>query len=317
MSPDDGEKPGSKEPRVSVIMNCLNGEKYVKAAIESVYAQSYQNWEIIFLDNASSDATPTIAKSFDSRLRYFRNESVVPLGEARNQALRAATGKYIAFLDSDDAWFVQKLEKQIPLFEARPRLGLVFSDTELHFQDSGLRTTYFRSHKYKPPRSGIFPSLLRHYAIPMLTTIIRRECLDDMPQWFDESYRVCDDFDFFMRIAYAWECDYLDESLASCLIHGEAVTAKMHRFGPAEMAQTIEKFRLQHPDFDQRFGPEVRIFLKQVAFKQGKSYWRDGRSRAAREQFRKHLLSPKFLLAFVATTLPFSWIERAARIIGR
>jgi len=59
-------------PKVSVIMNCFNGEKYVKAAIESVYAQTYPNWEIIFLDNASSDCTPAIAKCFDQRLHYFR-----------------------------------------------------------------------------------------------------------------------------------------------------------------------------------------------------------------------------------------------------
>jgi len=303
------------EPKVSVIMNCQNGEKYVNAAIDSVYAQSYQNWEIIFLDNASTDGTPAIARGYDARVRYFRNDIAVPLGEARNQALRQAQGEFIAFLDSDDVWLPLKLESQIPLFHARPSIGLVFSDTELRFQHSGMLTTYFRSHRYKPPRGRIFPALLQHYSIPMLTAVIRSQALHSMDQWFDDKYQVCDDFDFFMRLAYHWECDYLDTPLASCLIHGEAATVRMHQYGPGEMAQTIEKFRVRHADFDQRFGMEVRAFLKQVSYKQGKSHWRAGNRQAARDEFRKHLLSPKFMLSYLATLFPYAMIERIGRLL--
>lgn len=307
----------SEESRVSVIMNCLNGEKYVRAAIESVYAQSYLNWEIIFLDNASSDSTPAIAKGFDGKLRYFRNERVAPLGEARNQALKQATGEFIAFLDSDDLWKPTKLAKQIPLFLNRPDLGLVFSDTELLYADSDQRTSYFRNHRYKPPRGKIFASLLLHYSIPMLTTVIRSRTLHSMKQWFDSQYRVCDDFDFFMRLAYDWDCDYVDEPLASCLIHNEAVTAKMHQFGPGEMTQTIEKFRRQHPDFDEQYGNEIQAFLKQVSFKQGKSYWQTGNGRAARAEFGKHLSTAKFLLGYCATAFPYEAVARIGRSIKR
>jgi glycosyltransferase involved in cell wall biosynthesis len=304
-------------PKVSVIMNCLNGEKYVRTAIESVYAQSYANWEIIFLDNASTDGTPAIARSFDAKLRYFRNESIVPLGEARNQALKQASGEFIAFLDCDDLWFPHKLEKQIPLFSGRPKVGLVFSDTELRFQATGVVTTYFRNHRYKPPRGWIFPALLKHYSIPMPTAVIRVEALRSMDQWFDDRYQVCDDFDFFMRLTYDWECDYLDATLASCLIHGEAVTFRMHQYGPGEMAQTIEKFRTRHADFEQRFGDEVGAFLKQVSYKQGKSYWLEGKNRAARQEFSRYFSSPKFLLSYLATFFPYPAIERIARLLRR
>lgn len=311
------ERECRSEPKVSVIMNCLNGEKYVRTAIESVYAQSYANWEIIFLDNASTDGTPAIARGYDTKLRYLRNESIVPLGAARNQALKQASGEFIAFLDSDDFWFPNKLEKQIPLFSGRPNIGLVFSDTELHFQATGVITTYFRNHQYKPPRGWIFPALLKHYSIPMPTAVIRVEALRSMDQWFDDRYQVCDDFDFFMRLAYDWECDYLDATLASCLIHGEAVTFRMHQYGPGEMAQTIEKFRTRHADFEQRFGDEVGAFLKQVSYKQGKSYWLEGKNRAARQEFGRHFFSPKFLLSYLATFFPYPAIERIARLLRR
>ena len=294
------------DPKVSVIMNCLNGEKYVKAAIDSVYAQGYPNWEIIFLDNASTDHTQAIARSYDARLRYFRNERTVPLGEARNLALKQATGDFVAFLDSDDLWQPDKLEKQIPLFHERPQLGLVFSDSVLLFQDTGKSTTYFRSHRYKPPRGRIFASLLTHYSIPMLTAVVRIDALRAMGQWFDSSYQVCDDFDFFMRLSYEWECDFLDVPLATCRIHGDAVTAKMHQYGPGEMIRTLEKFRSRHPDFEKNFGKEAKVFLMQVSYKKGKSCWRQGNVRAARDEFRKHLYRPKFLLSYLGTLLPYS-----------
>ncbi len=122
------EQSDPRSPLISVIMNCLNCAKYLKEAIDSVYAQTYTNWEIIFWDNASTDRSAEIARSYDGRLRYFRGSETVPLGEARNRALEQARGEFIAFLDCDDLWMPQKLEKQLPLFDD-PEVGLVFSDS--------------------------------------------------------------------------------------------------------------------------------------------------------------------------------------------
>jgi len=96
--------PGMNKPRVSVIMNCLNGEKYLREAIESAYAQTYKNWEIIFWDNASTDKSAEIAKSFDEKIRYFRSDENYCVGKVRNLALAQAKGEFIAFLDCDDTW---------------------------------------------------------------------------------------------------------------------------------------------------------------------------------------------------------------------
>ena len=93
-----------EEPLVSVIMNCYNSDRYLREAIDSVFAQSYQNWEIIFFDNASTDQSAEIAKSYGPKLRYFRGESTVLLGAARNRAFEKAAGQYFAFLDCDDIW---------------------------------------------------------------------------------------------------------------------------------------------------------------------------------------------------------------------
>ena len=104
-------------PLVSVIINCYNGQKYLSEAVNSVLSQTYKNWEIIFWDNQSTDGSARIFKNFeDSRLRYFYSPTHTLLYEARNYAIDQASGEFLAFLDVDDWWCPDKLEKQIPLF---------------------------------------------------------------------------------------------------------------------------------------------------------------------------------------------------------
>ena len=101
-------------PSVSVIMNCHNGEKYLKESVRSVINQSYKNWELIFWDNVSTDNSKEIVKSFvDKRIKYFYSKKFTNLYEARNLAIEKASCNYIAFLDTDDKWSADKLEKQI------------------------------------------------------------------------------------------------------------------------------------------------------------------------------------------------------------
>src|SRR5579871_5540987 len=105
--------PFRASPWVSVIMNCYNGERFVKQAIDSVYSQTFTNWEIIFWDNASTDRTAEIAGSYDNRLRYFRGEVNVPLGQARRLAMARARGEWLAFVDHDDRCLPRRFELQM------------------------------------------------------------------------------------------------------------------------------------------------------------------------------------------------------------
>jgi len=99
-----------ENPKVSVIMNCYNGEKYLKEAIDSVYAQTYPDWEIVFWNNASTDRSAEIARGYDMRLRYFEEEEKIPLGAARNRALEQTRCNFVAFLDWDDLCMPGKLD---------------------------------------------------------------------------------------------------------------------------------------------------------------------------------------------------------------
>ena len=93
----------NNKPLVSIIMNCYNGEQYLKEAIDSIYAQTYNNWEVIFIDNCSTDNSAEIAKSYeDERIKYHKVRKNIPLYAARNIAINKCNGEYIGFLDCDD-----------------------------------------------------------------------------------------------------------------------------------------------------------------------------------------------------------------------
>ena len=116
------------EPLVSILMNCYNGQRYLKEALDSVINQTYKNWELIFWDNQSKDKSSEIFKSYkDIRLRYFYADQHTPLYKARNLAIEKSKGDLIAFLDTDDLWEKDKLELQKHHFN-NTEVGLVFSN---------------------------------------------------------------------------------------------------------------------------------------------------------------------------------------------
>lgn len=126
MNPAEGSV---SEELVSIIMPACNCEAFIGEAIRSVLAQSYDNWELIIVDDASSDGTPSVAKDFarqDSRICYTRLPVNSGPAEARNKAMEEAKGRYFAFLDCDDLWFPEKLSRQIGLMRTE---GYTFTCT--------------------------------------------------------------------------------------------------------------------------------------------------------------------------------------------
>ncbi len=116
------------KPDVSIVMAAKNYARFLPEAVDSVFAQTFTDWELLIIDDASTDATPgTVAPYLgDSRVRYVRSDG---LGQSRakNLGIALSRGRFIAFLDADDAWLPMKLEKQLALFAAQPAAGVVFS----------------------------------------------------------------------------------------------------------------------------------------------------------------------------------------------
>lgn len=229
----------NKEPLVSIIMNCYNGERYLRQAIDSVYAQTYNNWEIIFWDNYSIDRSAQIAKSYNSKLKYFKGDNKICLGEARNKAIDKCSGEYIAFLDCDDLWLPKKLEMQIPLFKDI-KVGIAISNVVYFSSNNDEKKLYRFS---SPPTGNVFANLLENYFVAMPTVMIRRESLLSLDSWFDPEFNLVEDFDLITRISYKWELGYVNCVLAKYRIHGESYTSKKRENFPVEMKKNVNKIQ--------------------------------------------------------------------------
>ncbi len=195
-------------PTVSVIIPTYQRAGFVGQAIDSVLAQTYTDYEIIVVDDGSTDNTRDVLTGYGDRLRVIYQENR-GAGAARNTGIRAAQGRYIAFLDDDDLWFPHKLERQIPILDANPEAALGFTDL-VGFDVNGIRETRYSEH-YPPLIDGGATALFRYNFIGGATVCARRRCLEEIGL-FDETL-LATDYDLWLRMIEHWPFRYLDEPL--------------------------------------------------------------------------------------------------------
>ena len=247
-------------PKGSIIMNCLNGEQYLKQAMDSVFEQTYDDWEVIFFDNASTDDSAAIAKSYGERVRYFKSQTTYPLGKARNLAINETKGEFIAFLDCDDIWLPQKLEKQVALLMKDSEAALVFSDMMIF---DGSKDIYQYLGGHKAQRGNIFRELLVNYFIGIVSVVIRKSAVHDIG-WFDERFENIEDMDLFLRIAYLFKLDYVDEPLVKWRLHEKSQTFKKYGLFADEWDLLLEKLIGLYPGFKENYAKEIRGYASKT-----------------------------------------------------
>jgi len=298
----------SSVPSVSVIMNCLNCEKYLREAIDSVFAQTYENWEIIFWeDSASKDNSEKIAKSYGNKLRYFRSDVSLPLYGSRNLAVQKARGKYIAILDCDDIWLPTKLEEQIPLLEQDEKVGLVYSDCYL-FNEKGREKRSFISKK--PHRGNIFSELLMESFINTQTVVIRRKAFESLKTFFDGRLIMTGDYDAYLRICHRWKADYVDKPLARYRVHRNSKSWKDGReLITVELDLIIGNLSESVSEFEERYKKEVRLLKRRRDIQLSLLDWENGDKKRARNRIYTYINdSISYQILYLLTYLSFQYI---------
>ncbi len=153
----------SSEPLVSVIIIFLNEEAYIQEAIESVFAQTYDHWELLLVDDGSSDRSSDIARRYagqhGDRVRYLEHAGHENRGmsASRNLGVRNAKGMYISYLDGDDVWLPNKLEEQVALMDAHPEAALVVAPLYMWYSWTGKPEDQHRDHPYGVGKTGRHP----------------------------------------------------------------------------------------------------------------------------------------------------------------
>jgi glycosyltransferase involved in cell wall biosynthesis len=228
-------------PIVSVIIPVFNAEKFIAATLDSVKKQTYQNWECIIIDDGSTDSSKQVIDNFikkDNRFHYLLGEHG-GVSRARNMGIAAARGEFIALLDHDDLWAPTKLYKQVAILFQRPEVGLVYSDA---FIQSSKKTILYSS-ETKPYRGKVFHRLVRRDFITCQTAIIRKKLLSERKAAFIPELEMAEEFELFLWIAARSEIDFVDEPLATHIVHGGNDSIKRYELVLPDFLLIYEKLK--------------------------------------------------------------------------
>jgi glycosyltransferase involved in cell wall biosynthesis len=205
---------------VSIVIPIYNGENYLREAIESVLAQTYANYELIVVDDGSTDRTPSIAQSYGSRLTYVYQQNG-GAASAFNHGLRRAQGKYIAWLSHDDIYLPQKLERQVELLEAQPQIGACFT---YYYQINAAGDTIREMRSAWYPREQMLRELMRHIFLNFGTVMLRQSCIEEVG-YLDERMGYAQDAQMLIRLQRRFEMALIPEFLLKARVHPAAGSA--------------------------------------------------------------------------------------------
>ena len=221
------------EPRVSVCIGTHNREGTIRECLDSVLAQTYRNLEVVVVDNASTDRTAEVAAGYGEPVRVIRRaENSGMCSTTRNEAARQARGDYLAFLDSDDSWYPDKLEKQVRFLQVHSGIPLCHAYCRLMDEDS--REGGIRHEGAVPPTGRCFDALLDHCWITISTVVMTRALYEEYgPFREDLPYgRLGEDYEFFLRVARTHEIGFLPEVLARYRQAGTGISTGDWRNAP-------------------------------------------------------------------------------------
>tara|TARA_X000000950_G_scaffold65510_1_gene80545 strand:- start:3747 stop:4634 length:888 start_codon:yes stop_codon:yes gene_type:complete len=249
-----------KKNLVSIILNCYNGEEYLKEALSSVIKQTYKNWELIFLDNRSKDNSKFILQSYkNKKFRYFKAKKHLSLYSARNLAIKKTKGEFISFIDSDDTWEKKKLETQLKFFK-NSKVSVVYGN--LFVKKNNSIKKYFNYHL----KGGyIFKDLIKNYNIGILTAIIRKKILTNK-NLFNSKYNIIGDFDLFLRLSKKYNFQAVQIPVATYRIHKNNFSLRNRKLEVNEYKYWFKKNEKQFNTL------EREVILKKIANIEFKSY---------------------------------------------
>ena len=258
--------------KITVLMNCLNGEAFVRDAIDSVYAQTFADWEIVFWDNASTDSTAQIALSYDSRLRYFRSAETVPLGQARQWALAEARGEWLTILDHDDAFLPQRFERQIAALDAGDFSMSYCGYNEMDADGKILRAVLPR---YK---SGpLLNELLVDYEINVATVMMRREYLARIDAAAVASFKMAEEYYYYLSLAAMGPVCVVPEILTNYRQVDSSWSERVPERLSIEILETLDLLERDRPGTAARYADGFAHARARAGYANAKYLMRQGR----------------------------------------
>ena len=327
----------AEEPFVSVVIPTFNRAHFLSEAIKSVLEQVYKNWELIIVDDNSTDETENVVTEFIKRndnIRLIKNaRNIKGPGAARNTGIEASKGKYIAFLDSDDWWENEHLKDCISILEKDKKIGIVFSECRYLNNEKVINESFFKEttilneipfeiFNYNPLcrrfTENIFGYLLKEYLIPIQSSVFRKELLDKYR--FSEDIQIGEDRHLVIRISKEEEIDicFLGKVGCNILCHGGNI-ANENKDIPKTFNESLKvwidlKSRYRY-EISKKERRQINFNISNTYFGIGYYYFKEKNMfNLARDYYLKSLIyrfNFKLLKSFlISCFLPKNWIVR-------
>lgn len=297
------------EPKVSVIIPAYNVAPFIAATIRSALGQTYGNFEVIVVNDGSTDATLDELKSFGNQIKVLSKSNGGP-ASARNQAIRNSTGKYLAFLDGDDLWMPGKLAEQVEFLERHSEVGMVFSEAAVFMEQNGQKE--FRG-KIGYTGETSFCYLLLGDHIPNSTVMIRRACVDKIGLLNEcRELIAVEDYEYWLRLARTISIKGISKTMAYYRVHANNLMGEgedIERGLRLPLLALKETERL-FPDCWQHCGVEREALLARLHIRAGFAWKQRGEWGKCLEKFRQALqlrFNFRVIRWIVAATLLKRW----------
>ncbi len=282
--------------RVSILVNCFNGEKYVAEALASIASQTFQDYEVIFIDNCSTDRSVEIAKSFGDKIKIIQTPFNMPLCKARVFAREYLTGEFICVLDIDDLWMPTKLEKQVAVMRAHPEVGLIYTNT-VFFDHLGHETNAYDS---VMPSGRIFNQLLANYFISYETIMLRNSALKKYNLFFNERYNISSDMELLTKLSYFVDAFYIDEPLGKWRYGHTSESVTQFESFPREYELLLSDLEGMIDGFQTKFAVEIKSLNGIILNMKGIASWQKGIKAQARKYFARAVaINKKYLVPLI------------------
>lgn len=311
-------------PRVSILLTCYNHLKYLPVAWQGVVDQTFTDWEVIAIDDGSTDGTREWLDQLTAKdnVRVILTETNLGTYGALNRALAEAKGEFIAILNDDDVWAPTKLEKQVALMVARPEVGLVH--TEGWFIDGEGRERKDSPLGFAFPRfetGDLVAALIYENKVIASAALARRVCFEKLGG-FNDAYFGSGDWEMWMRIAEEWAVGCVPEPLTFYRVHGANASHKLERIWKDDQ-MLREWFATREPQWRDRKGEWRTAFAEPGVLDRAMAHNsaalgtvrtlngdRSGGRRAYADSIRRFPGRAKSYVRWLATFLPSSWFRK-------
>ncbi len=271
--------------KVSVIVPTYNYGRFIEGCLNSIFSQTFKDFEVIVVDDGSTDGTGEIIKSYPRPVRSIYQENR-GLPAARNRAIEASQGEYLAFLDSDDLWLPEKLGEQVRIMDGDRELGIVFSDASAFDGEKIIRESILEEESICT--GHCFARLFMGNFLVMPTVMIRKSCLRQTGL-FDETLPVVADYDLWLRISAFFRIGFVDRPLAMYRVHPSNMSKDFCRLLEDEI-RVVQKVIELYPEKVKKLGKKVNMRLSSLYDQYGLEWVEKGEIGRATRCFLRAIL---------------------------